>query len=95
MAIYFSTNIGWLYSILVPVLIWLFILIYRRGYSIKKEFRSQLVVGFIAVIGSYFMELFGISTKLWTYFPEPWSINLWIVNFFVGLALYQIVKLVG
>ena len=94
MSIYLSLNIGWLYSIFIPIFFWLTIFVYRRGYRFQKEFLLQILVGLISVAGSYLMELFGIGSGLWTYFPEPWPINLWVGNFFIGLAFYQIVKLV-
>jgi fatty acid desaturase len=94
MQIYFNFPSGWYIILAFSFLIWLCVFIYRKGYKNKKEIKKQIVVAIISVIISTIIEIIGISTGLWNYAPGNLPIILWPTYFIVGLAGYQVIKLV-
>jgi len=93
MQIYFSFSEGWYAIIALFLLIWFFIIIYRRGYKNKKEIKQQIIFSIIIVAMAFATEFIGVSFGLWNYTTGNWPVILWLGYFLAGLAAYQTLKL--
>ena len=85
---------GWFIQLVIIFGTYIVLLLVRKGYKKKQEFKNQLVVGLLLLFLSFIGEVIGINLKLWTYFPNNWPITVWVGYFGIGLIAYQLVKLV-
>jgi hypothetical protein len=92
MTIYTTFPAGWWLLTAVFYLPYLFLVITRKSYKKKTEFKTQFIFGLAALILSFIVENIGIRTQLWTYYPGNWPLILWFNYFGSGLLGYQILK---
>jgi hypothetical protein len=75
-------------------LAWLTLALFRRKGVERKEAKEQFVLGLIGSCALVSMEIFAISTNLWTYVPQNWPVMLWPTYFVAILFGYQLLRLV-
>jgi len=90
----FQYSSSW-YLLLVAFLLgWLSIMFLRKKLFDKKEAKQQLLLGVLGIIALACMEVFAVSTNLWTYAPDNWPVILWPTYLVAILFGYQLLRFV-
>lgn len=92
MGLYFEFNHNWIWVWAIIFLPYLFLFIQRKSYQDKRELKNQFTFAAVALFLSMLIEFVGVNFKLWTNFPNNWTIYLWISYFGSALLAYQLIK---
>jgi len=87
----FQFSSSWYLLLAAFLLGWLTITLLRKKQLDRKEAKQQLLLGTIALLC---MEVFAVSTNLWTYAPDNWPVILWPTYFAAILFGYQLLRFV-
>jgi hypothetical protein len=71
---------------------WLALTLIIRKRLNLKEAKRQLLFGVFGLLVPISMEIFAVSTGLWTYFPANWPVILWPTYFIAILFAYQLLR---
>lgn len=93
MSTYLNITSEWLLLLGVIYGIYLTVYFYRKNKK-PKESKNQIKMAAATLLLSFLIEYIGVSSGLWTYFPGNWPISVWLGYFGVGLAGYQVFKLI-
>lgn len=94
MSFVFEFSSSWYLLFVAFFLGWLAITIIMRKHLNLKEAKRQLLVGVFGFCVLIAMEIFAVSTGLWTYYPANWPVMLWPTYFTAILFGYQLLRLV-
>jgi hypothetical protein len=72
---------------------WLAITLIIRKRLNLKEAKRQILFGVFGLLVPISMEIYAVSTGLWTYYPGNWPVILWPTYFIAILFAYQLIRL--
>jgi hypothetical protein len=93
MSFAFEFSSAWYLLFAAFLLGWLAITIIIRKHQNIKEAKRQLMFGAIGLCIPISMEVFAVSTNLWSYYPANWPVILWPTYFIAILFAYQMLRL--
>ena len=94
MTFVFEFSSSWYLLFVAFFLGWLAITIIMRKDLNLKEAKRQILVGVLGFSVLVAMEIFAVSTGLWTYYPANWPVMLWPTYITAILFGYQLLRLV-
>jgi len=94
MNLIFQFNQNWYFIFFSFLLLWLILLVWRKGYKNKKEIKEQFSLAIAGIFILIVMEIFAVNMDLWHYTPADWPIILWPTYFVALLFGYQLLKII-
>lgn len=85
-------NFNWYVLLFAFLAAWAVLMLARRKLQAKHEVKEQVFLAFGGMVALALMELFAVSTGLWSYTPGNWPIILWPTYFVAILFGYQLLR---
>jgi len=92
MNVLFDFNSSWYVLFFAFLTSWIVLLVIRRERQGRKEIKEQVLLALSGMFALALMELFAVSTNLWTYTPGNWPVILWPTYFAAILFGYQLLR---
>ncbi|MFA7398228.1 MAG: hypothetical protein WC046_07075 [Candidatus Bathyarchaeia archaeon] len=92
MNVFFNYGSSWYILLLAFLGAWAILMVARRKWNSKHEFKEQMFLALGGMITLIMMEFFAVSTGLWYYTPGNWPIVLWPTYFAAILFGYQLLR---
>ena len=92
MNVIFDFNSSWYVLLFAFLAAWAVLIVVRRKWQAKHEVKEQVFLAFGGMVSLALMEVFAVSTGLWSYTPGNWPVILWPTYFVAILFGYQLLR---
>lgn len=92
MNVFFDFNSNWYVLLFGFLIAWVALLVVRRKWTALHEMKEQMFLAVGGMVSMALMELFAVSTGLWSYTPGNWPVILWPTYFVAILFGYQLLR---